>query len=91
MNNPSISLDLTKSGIDSLVVCERHNYRGTAVGPISGDTEILVGINGLHITATLADLVKLAADLSHAITELPQRRQRDHEWWAAHAARKAQA
>lgn len=89
VNNPMISLDLTKSGIGSVVVCERNNIRGTETGPIAGDTEILIGLAGLHITLTFAQLTELVTAMSQGGVELPEKRRRDYTYWSEVRARKA--
>lgn len=89
VNNPTISLDLTKSGIGSVVVCERNNYQGTETGPISGDTEILIGLAGLHIVLTFAQLTELVTAMSQGGVDLPEKRRRDYTYWSEVRARKA--
>lgn len=89
MNNPTITLDLTESGLGNVVICERLNFQGTQTGPIAGDTPILVAVNGLHIVATLDQLTDLAQVVSNGITKLPEARERSHDYWEAHRARQA--
>jgi len=89
VNNPSISLDLTKAGVSNVVVCERRNFQGTETGPIGGDTEILVCLAGLMITLTLDQLADLGQQLAEGMLALPEKRQRDHAWWERNRARKA--
>ena len=87
MNNPNISLDLTKSGIDKIVVCERRNYQGTETGPIAGDTEILIALPGLTITVTFDQLPELFNKLADGIASLPEKRSRDYVYWSEVRAR----